>query len=160
MSNNVLNQCWPLKMPPTAKLVLISMADQADDDGRCWPSIQHLSDRTCVSKRAVIDAIKWLESSAVLIADRSNGRHTRYQIKPAVFVPSGVRSPRTQGRATSADAAPTSADAAPVPVQMPHQCKSSTSADAAPTSADAAPVPVQMPHQPVQMPHTKDLSVN
>ena len=134
MSNNVLNQCWPLKMPPTAKLVLISMADQADDDGRCWPSIQHLSDRTCVSKRAVIDAIKWLESSAVLIADRSNGRHTRYQIKPAVFVPSGVRSPRTQGRATSADAAP--------------------------TSADAAPVPVQMPHQPVQIPHTKDLSVN
>ena len=147
MSNPVLNQCWPLKMPPTAKAVLISMADQADDAGYCWPSIQTLSDRTCISKRAVIDAIKWLERSAALLADRTNGRHTKYQLTPAAFTACPTRSIRSEARTTGADAAP-------VPVQMPHQCTTRTSADAAPTGADAAPVPVQMPHQPVQMPHT------
>ena len=126
MSNPVLNQCWPLKMPPTAKAVLISMADQADDAGHCWPSIQTLSDRTCVSKRAVIDAIKWLERSSALVADRTNGRHTKYKLTPAQFDASPMQSIRSEARKTSADAAP-------VPVQMPHQ-------------------PVQMPHTNPQEP--------
>ena len=147
MSIPVLNLCWPLKMPPTPKAVLISMADQADDEGRCWPSIKNVSDRTCISPRAVIDGINWLEKSGALIADRTNGRHTKYQLTPANFHPITEQSPRSQARKTHADAAL-------VPMQMPHQCSSRTGADAAPTHADAALVPMQMPHQPMQMPHT------
>ncbi|APW37146.1 hypothetical protein RD110_08000 [Rhodoferax koreense] len=158
--------CWPLRMPPTAKAVLISMADQANDAGLCWPSIDTISERTCVSRRAVIDALKWLESSHALSADRSNGRHTKYMLTPDLFSPSSEKSPRTMKRLTSADAAlppvqmphrsntETSADAAQVGVQMPHGLNEGTSADAALTGADAAPPPVQMPHKPVRQPHT------
>lgn len=161
-------------MPPTAKAVLISMADQAGDNGQCWPSIDTISERTCVSRRSVIDAVKWLEESRVLVADRSNGRHTKYRITPVDFVPSERMSVRSMNRQTGADAAPppmqmphgcdsdTSADAAPVAVQMPHGSPHCTGADAAPTGADAARDQCGIGRKPVQMPHSnhKEPSLN
>lgn len=80
MSNSILNQCWPLKMPPTVKSVLISLADNADDFGRCFPSIEKIMERTCFGRNAVIDAIRWLEAAGAIKADRSNGRKTTYSI--------------------------------------------------------------------------------
>lgn len=70
--------CWPLQMPPTQKAVLISLADNANDQGYCWPSIATISQRTCFGKTAVIEAIKWLEEGGYLSAERHNGRHTAY----------------------------------------------------------------------------------
>lgn len=82
-----MSQCWPLAMPPTAKAVLISLADNANDHGECWPSLATIAVRTCFSERAVQNAIRWLESAKVLTADRSNGRHTRYCVTPAAYAP-------------------------------------------------------------------------
>lgn len=77
--------CWPLQMPPTPKSVLISLADNANDQGHCWPSIATIAERTCFSERAVQGAIKWLQEYGLLTADRSNGRHTRYWLTPSEF---------------------------------------------------------------------------
>lgn len=77
--------CWPLQMPPTQKAVLISLADNANDHGDCWPSIATIAERTCFGKTAVIDAIKWLEQHGALEADRTNGRHTKYRVTPKAF---------------------------------------------------------------------------
>lgn len=77
-----MSACWPLRMPPTAKAVLISLADNANDNGHCWPSIPKISERTCFGKTAVIEAIKWLEDNGALRADRSNGRGTTYILSP------------------------------------------------------------------------------
>lgn len=81
MSTAIMSKAWPLKMPPTAKAVLISLSDNANDSGYCWPSLDTISVRTCFSKRTVIDAIKWLELHSYLTANRSNGRHTTYQLE-------------------------------------------------------------------------------
>lgn len=75
-----MSACWPLQIPPTAKSVLISLADNANDHGVCWPAIATISKRTCYSKATVIRAIEWLEQGGLLVADRSNGRHSKYQI--------------------------------------------------------------------------------
>lgn len=75
--------CWPIRLPPTQKAVLISLADNANDDGECWPSIPTICMRTCFSERAVHRAIADLEAAGALVADRSNGRHTRYVLTPA-----------------------------------------------------------------------------
>lgn len=80
MSTKVMALCWPLQMPPSPKAVLISLADNANDHGECWPSLSHICERTCLGKTAVINAIKWLESAGLVMADRSNGRHSRYVI--------------------------------------------------------------------------------
>lgn len=80
-----MSSCWPLRMPPPAKAVLISLADMANDDGYCWPSIERLCERTCFGRTAVIDAIHWLETHAVLKAHRTNGRKTTYTVTPESF---------------------------------------------------------------------------
>ncbi len=77
-----MSACWPLKMPPTQKAVLISLADNANDDGHCWPSISTICERTCFGRTSVIDAIKWLETEGYVTANRENGRHTTYQLYP------------------------------------------------------------------------------
>ena len=87
MSTAVMALCWPLAMPPTAKAVLISLADNANDHGECWPSLATISMRTCFSERAVQNAIRWLELAGAVVADRSNGRHTRYHVTPAGYSP-------------------------------------------------------------------------
>jgi len=80
VSTRIMALCWPLQMSPTQKATLISLADNADDHGGCWPSIPKICERTCLSERAVHGAIKWLEANGLVQADRSNGRHTRYRI--------------------------------------------------------------------------------
>jgi hypothetical protein len=61
------------------------MADRADEASECWPSIENLVIHTCFRRTAVIAGIKWLEAHAVVVADRSNGRHTRYRLTPTSY---------------------------------------------------------------------------
>ncbi len=75
-----MSLCWPLQMPPTPKAVLISLADNANDHGVAWPSLAKICERTCFGKTAVIAAIRWLEDEKLIVADRSNGRHTSYTV--------------------------------------------------------------------------------
>lgn len=113
MSTVVMTKCWPLQMPPTRKAVLISLADNANDQGECWPSIPTICERTCFSERAVHRAIRELEADGLLSADRSNGRHTRYCI--TVGTPANLAEPPQQVRPRISG---TTASAAVQPPQM------------------------------------------
>lgn len=81
MSNfNFINAVRQIPMPPTTKLVAITLATYADyETGECFPSIQTLMDDTGLSNRAVIAHLKNIEKLGILIADRSNGRRTYYR---------------------------------------------------------------------------------
>ena len=81
MSTHILSACWSLTgMSSTQKLVLISLADQANDDGVCWPSIRRMSERTCLSDRAIRDAIVWLSESGVLAVEHRYNSSNVYTI--------------------------------------------------------------------------------
>ena len=87
MSTVIMSKCWPVQVPKglgslpgVIKNVLVSLADNANDQGYCWPSIETICKRTCFERNAVINAIKILETVGLLVADRSNGRHTTYII--------------------------------------------------------------------------------
>lgn len=45
---------------PSAKLVLLKLADNANDKGECWPSFQNIADVCEMSRRSVIDQIDHL----------------------------------------------------------------------------------------------------
>ena len=90
MSTRIMALCWPLQMRPPAKAVLVSLADMANDEGYCWPTIERLCQRTCFGRTAVIEAIAWLEQCGALRAGRSNGRKTVYWVQPAQFVEGGA----------------------------------------------------------------------
>lgn len=53
---------------PLRKLVLVKLADNANDDGECWPSYQKIADTCEISRRSAINHIKWLEEHGFLIS--------------------------------------------------------------------------------------------
>jgi hypothetical protein len=85
MSTYVMAACWPLQMPPSQKAVLMSLADQANDHGLCWPSVATICVRTCLSERTVRSAIGWLEENHALTIEEQRGSSSRYTITPAEF---------------------------------------------------------------------------
>ena len=88
MSTIIMTACWPLQgMTPAQKAVLISLADNASDEGVCWPSVANIAMRTCLSERSVQNAIKWLIGAGVLTAQERAGRSTVYTITPATYAP-------------------------------------------------------------------------
>ena len=94
MSTVIMSACWPLEgMSIPQKAVLISLADNANDYGVCWPSIPTIARRVCGSERAVQNAIRWLEQAGAVTADRSNGRHTSYMITPETYRPPSDSTP-------------------------------------------------------------------
>lgn len=101
MSTTLMGLCWPLQMPPTPKAVLISLADNANDQGFCWPSLTKISERTCFGRTAVIDAIKWLEEMGAVKADRSDRYRTTYVVSPEKFALKVVRETNQSASRTS-----------------------------------------------------------
>ena len=127
MSTIIMSACWLLQgMSPAQKAVLISLADQANDQGVCWPAVDSIAMRCCLSKRAVQQAIKWLRSAGIVSVEERQGRSTMYSVTPAAYAPQQEMHPSRT--CTPAATAPTPADAAPPPPQDLH-----------PTPADAAP---------------------
>jgi hypothetical protein len=67
MSVKVMSQVWESEgLSPTERLILLSLADHADDAGTCYPSIKRLSHRTGLSERAVQGALKRLSDAGWL----------------------------------------------------------------------------------------------
>ncbi len=138
MSTIIMAACWPLQqMSPAQKAVLISLADQANDDGVCWPGIKTIAKRTCLSERAVQEAIAWLQTVGLVFRDYRLNTSTSYTITPSKFKPAAA--PAKRSRATGANGAP-GADGAPPADGAPG------GADGAPGGADGAPPLVQMAH--------------
>ncbi|WP_323163356.1 helix-turn-helix domain-containing protein, partial [Pseudomonas viridiflava] len=72
-------------MSPAQKSVLVSLADNASDEGVCWPSVSTIGIRTCLSERAVRNALRWLEDAGILVSSQRFGRSTWYTITPAAY---------------------------------------------------------------------------
>ncbi|WP_295573846.1 helix-turn-helix domain-containing protein [uncultured Stenotrophomonas sp.] len=112
MSTIIMSQCWPLQgLSVTQKAVLISLADQANDDGVCWPAVGTIAARCCMSARAVRSAMDHLEAVGLLARDRRFNSSTVYSVTPAKFnaaaAPSkGTRKTAKNGTAPGAGAAP------------------------------------------------------
>lgn len=90
MSTMVMGLVWPLVLPPSEKAVLVSLADNANDQGVCWPAIEpregqakrgtSISERTCLSPRTVQRAISELEQLGLVARTFQRGRSTVYRI--------------------------------------------------------------------------------
>jgi helix-turn-helix protein len=75
-----------------ARLVLLALADRADDHGFAWPSIDDLCERTKLSPRAVQKAIANLVELGELEVESGGGRRVRnrYTIVPKPRTSDGV----------------------------------------------------------------------
>jgi hypothetical protein len=71
-----MNWAWQQALKPVPKLVLMALADAADDQGICWPSVATLAGKVGVSTRTVRRVMQELISGKLLAAEqryRSDG---------------------------------------------------------------------------------------
>lgn len=67
MSMNLMVAAMQAKVGnPLRKLVLIKLADNANDLGECWPSYQHIADQCEIDRKTAIRHIRQLESDGFL----------------------------------------------------------------------------------------------
>lgn len=116
MSTVVMSACWPLQgMTPAQKAVLISLADNSNDEGVCWPSVARIAERTCLTERSVRYALRWLEEAKILTAHMRAGRSTWYTVSPYSYDPGSKCPPATDAEVPRQEMPPTPATDAPHP---------------------------------------------
>ena len=101
MSHSIYNQCRRLQMPASAKAVLLTLADIADDNGctRRYAPLDVICQETCLHKSTVIDAIKWLQGSGIIQIE-TIGRQSIYTVTPDSFNPDYQKPSRRQATRT------------------------------------------------------------
>lgn len=137
---------------PVRKLILIKLADNANDEGVCWPSYHHIADQCECSERTAMNHIKTLEDTGFIRVQRRDGPkgnisnlYTLLFDKPVV-APSEGNSPapkkpkkaaKNTGLPSENTAPPSANDSLP-----PSEGDSlAPCANAAPPSENAAPPP-------------------
>lgn len=77
MSIKAMNWAWEQPLPPVPKLILMALADNADDHGYCWPKMKTIAAKCSTSERTIQRTIKTLLTAGMLKKDArfdANGR--------------------------------------------------------------------------------------
>jgi hypothetical protein len=104
---------WRQDVPPGRKLVLLGLADTADDDGRTWPSLATVAEKAGLDLRSVRRHVAALEDDGLLRREhrlRGDGSRTSNLVVLALSTPpdTAVRSGQTvvSGREPSGEPSP------------------------------------------------------
>ena len=84
MSIRVMADVWANGPPETSdRFVLLALADYANDDGECWPSIAGLMAKTCMSERGVQTVLRRLVAGGFVSIQVGGGRskNSTYTVK-------------------------------------------------------------------------------
>ena len=71
MSIKAMNWAWEQRLPPNSKLILMALADAADEVGQCWPRVRLIAEKCCTSERTVQRVLKELETAGFLHIQRN-----------------------------------------------------------------------------------------
>lgn len=81
MSIKFMTAVWEREdLASTQKLVLLALADWANDEGLCWPSINRLALKASLTTRGVQKAIRSLEDAGFIRREEIAGKGNRYWI--------------------------------------------------------------------------------
>lgn len=110
MSVTLMSLVWPMSLPTTEKVVLLALADAANDDGVTWIAVHSrkqgekldLKKKCSLSDRAIQGAIKRLETAGYLKRDERPGRGVVYTVKPPQQMRPAANAPPQQTALTPA----------------------------------------------------------
>ena len=77
-----MTEAWRSSQPTGRKLVLLSLCDNANDQGECYPSMARIAERCGMSERAAQGHVAELEKAGILSRQERLGRSTLYTIHP------------------------------------------------------------------------------
>ena len=137
MSIKLMSVVWELNLPPGEKLVLLALADQANDEGtHCWPSGATISKRSGQNERTVRRALRSLEGKGHLTCNERRGTSTNYVVHPGHHAPQTIPPP---------PAHPTDTHTNPHPPRPPPRSVGHPGHSAAPGSLPPRTKPTQTP---------------
>ena len=82
MSVSVMSAVWAIDLPASQKIVLLALADAANDDGHCWPGMASLSRKCSKSERTVQAMLVELETAGHLTRIQNPGKGCNYYVHP------------------------------------------------------------------------------
>lgn len=142
MSMILAAKAWKIKLGnPIRKMILIKLADNANDDGECWPSYQHIADQCETSRRTVINHINELEKMGLIKKITRKTNRGNSSNKFIITLPSENNSP-VKNKGNSLET-PSARDSPRSEIDSPHpsEIDSSGSATGSPPSAGDSPTP-------------------
>ena len=111
MSLEAITWAFRQQLTPSEKLVLLTLADYADDENKCWPKQETLATRTGLKRPTIALKMKSLESAGLLT------RHKRQYTSDMTFLNVDVTTaiianekPKQKTRTTRAFVPPTLAE--------------------------------------------------
>ncbi|EIZ8820565.1 helix-turn-helix domain-containing protein [Cronobacter sakazakii] len=153
MSMNLMAKAMNIKVGnPLRKLVLIKLADNANDNGECWPSYQHIADHCECSKSAVKEHISALIKLGLMTKENrlgvNNGKGNTSNVYRLHLTSTPVPSestppvpPKTSGG--SSESTPVSSESTPVSSESTPPVPPKTSggsSESTPVSSESTPV--------------------
>lgn len=66
MSVRVMSLVWDSDVQAPERFTLLALADRADEDGKCWPSVKWLARKCQTSERTIRRHIGWLETERLI----------------------------------------------------------------------------------------------
>jgi hypothetical protein len=96
MSLEATKAAWKLKLKSSQKLVILSLADRADSNNFCFPSIVRLSKDTCLNRKTVLEAIRILEDLGYITIEKGLGKVNKYILNLENPVPKVTPVPKTE----------------------------------------------------------------
>lgn len=117
MSIKVMSAIFESDLPPSKRLVMLALADHANDEGICYPSIARLCLRTGMKERTVQTHIRELEAGGHLSREMNKGRggSNLYHLTPAKSAPPQELPPAENNTPPPQKTAQTPAKSAPKP---------------------------------------------
>lgn len=94
MSIAVMTNVWE-RSPSTGNelVVLLALADSADDDGKCWPSVQRLAAKARVHRATVFRLLASLRDSGEIDVERRLGQASVYRLAKYAVEAAGALEP-------------------------------------------------------------------
>lgn len=87
MSIALMTVAWALPVASTEKLVLLALADNANDAGCCWPSMATIARKCGLSERATRLAMRRLEAAGHVSSVDRVGTSRLYSVHPGTSCP-------------------------------------------------------------------------
>ena len=75
MSYSATKWAWKQRLKPLDKIVLLSLADRANESYECWPSMQTLADDCGMCRKSVFNSIVKLEEKQLIFVERRMSSH-------------------------------------------------------------------------------------
>jgi hypothetical protein len=82
VSVRVMSLVWAINLPDSEKIVLLALADCANDEGHCWPGMKSLTKKCSKSERTIQGAVQSLVDKGHLTRREVFGKGCNYTVHP------------------------------------------------------------------------------